>query len=423
MANRCSFCGERFTDKYLKDNNMSMIQSAVDDDVLICFKCSNLVYEFSKNKQNKIEENEEIEVNKEDLQNIKKPSTIKEHLDNWIIGQEKAKKDIATAVYNHSKMLINNKEIEIEKSNILLIGPTGTGKTSIVKALGKLLDIPYVITDSNSLTQNGYVGRDVEDILKDLLLSADGDLEKAQKGIIYLDEIDKIGRKGSSPSGSRDISGEGVQQALLKLIEGGTFEVKVGDKKKISFNDKTIKFDTSSVLFIAGGSFEGIEKTIRKRINKQSGNNRLGFCGNVVDYDDETLFNEILNQITPDDLRNFGMLPELLGRFPVLTTLEQLSEEAMVNILTEPKNALVKQYSRLLEMDNIELEITSDALKDIAKKALNKKTGARALRSVLEEILKDSMYIAPDMENLSKIIVTKEAVENPKNIKYINTDL
>lgn len=256
-------------------------------------------------------------------------------------------------------------------------------------------------------------------MLKDLLEAANGDLEKAQRGIVYIDEIDKISRKGANPQGQRDVSGEGVQQSLLKLIEGGIFEVKLGNKRKIMSDDKPIKFDTTNVLFIGGGSFEGIENTIQKRLNKKLGNTNVGFSGNLKNKDTEKAFNELIDEITPEDLKNFGILPELLGRFPVITSLKQLDENAMVNILTEPKNALYKQYQALFALDGVKLTIENSALREIAKKALDKKIGARALRSTMEETLKEVMYLTPDVEDLKQVTITKEAVLDSSCAKFL----
>lgn len=421
----CSFCGATYTEEFLdKSKDITIIQSQMNEDIAICDSCLKSGNELIKKLAEAIDEpsNDEIK-HKINLT----PSSIKKHLDQWIIGQDKAKKDIATAVYNHYKIINTNKKsisTEIDKSNVLLVGPTGVGKTAIIKALGKLLDIPYVIADANSLTQSGYVGRDVEDMLKDLLEASDGDLDKAQKGIIYMDEIDKLGRKGSSPTSSRDISGEGVQQALLKLVEGGVFDVSMSDKRKKSLlGDKAIKFDTSQVLFIAGGSFEGIEKVIQKRLNKKSGSTNIGFSGNLKNTDTDTTFNSLITQVNPEDLKNFGMLPELLGRFPILTSLEQLTEEAMMSILTEPKNALIKQYKELFAMENISLEVEDEAIIELAKKALEKKIGARALRATVEEALKDAMYIAPDIEGLKAVRITKDSVNDPRCTKFLIGEL
>lgn len=417
----CSFCGATYTEDFLDNSkDVTIIQSQMNESIAICDSCLKSGNELIKKLAETIEDsNEETIKNKINLT----PSSIKKHLDQWIIGQEKAKKDIATAVYNHYKIINTNKRnlsTEIDKSNVLMVGPTGVGKTAVIKALGKLLDIPYVIADANSLTQSGYVGRDVEDMLKDLLEAAEGNLEKAQKGIIYMDEIDKLGRKGSSPSSSRDISGEGVQQALLKLVEGGVFDVSMSDKRKrTSLVDKTIKFDTSQVLFIAGGSFEGIEKVIQKRLNKKSGSTQIGFSGNLNNTDTDAVFNNLITQVNPEDLKNFGMLPELLGRFPILTALEQLTKEAMMNILTEPQNALIKQYKELFAMEDISLVIEDQAIEELALKALEKKIGARALRATVEEALKDAMYIAPDIEGLKIVKITKQSVNDPRCVKFL----
>lgn len=419
---KCLFCGASYTEDYLTKNDLTIIVSPADNISKICSECISRCTDAVKDIRSMLDEKEFDNFNYKNTLLDVKPSSIKKDLSQWIIGQEKAKKDISTAIYNHYKLIASkdmNLDTEIEKSNILLCGPTGTGKTAIVKALGKKLDVPYVIVDANSFTQSGYVGRDVEDMLKDLLDAANGDLELAQKGIIYIDEIDKVSRKGASPTGSRDVSGEGVQQALLKLIEGGVFEVNTGDKRQRVIGSKSIKFDTSNVLFIGGGSFEGIENTIQKRVNKKLGATNVGFGGNLKNKDTQKAFNELIVQITPEDLKNFGMLPELLGRFPIVTALQQLDEEAMINILTQPKNALYKQYKALFKIDGIDFEMTEDALKEVAKRALEKKIGARALRATMEESLKDIMYIAPDIKLLTKILVTKEAIEDPRYTKFL----
>lgn len=421
----CNFCGNSYTEDYLIKNNITMITSPITKSIKICNTCvsraNSAIEDYVKGQEIEIEEvaHEKTEIKKH---NIDKPSQINNSLSQWIIGQEKAKKDISTGVYNHYKLIASKdiKEIktDIEKSNILLVGPTGTGKTAIVKALGKKLKVPYTIVDANSFTQAGYVGRDVEDMLKDLLDAANGDLELAQKGIIYIDEIDKISRKGASANTQRDVSGEGVQQALLKVVEGGVFEVSTSKRQRGVIGEKPIKFDTSNVLFIGGGSFEGIEKTIQKRKNKSLGNTNIGFSGNLKSTNSEEHFNELICSITPEDLKNYGMLPELLGRFPIVTALKQLDIDTMVNILTEPKNALYKQFKELFNMDGIDFEMTDDALNEIAKKALEKQIGARSLRATMEEVLKDIMYIAPDIENLKAIKITKEAVNDSSCAKF-----
>lgn len=424
-VHKCLFCGMSYTEEFLTKNEVTIIVSPADGISKICSVCISRCGDAIKDIQSMLNEKQAdtSELTKS-FSNVK-PSAIRQSLSQWIVGQEKAKRDISTGVYNHYKLIASKDmelDTEIEKSNILLCGPTGTGKTAIIKALGKKLDVPYVIVDANSFTQSGYVGRDVEDMLKDLLEAANGDLELAQKGIIYIDEIDKVSRKGASPTTSRDVSGEGVQQALLKLIEGGTFEITMGDKRKRIIGDKPIKFDTSNVLFVGGGSFEGIENTIQKRLNKKLGATNVGFGGNLKNKDTEKAYNELILQVTPEDLKNFGMLPELLGRFPIVTALQQLDEEAMMNILTQPKNALYKQYKALFAMDNTEFEMTEEALREVAKKALEKKIGARALRATMEEALKDIMYLAPDMANLKKILVTKEAVNDSSCTKFLIGD-
>ena len=408
---KCDFCGE---------NKETLIEGLTN--TCICTDCAESITMLVNNtnidalRKNKLESTEE-EVVDNLIANLKevKPSVIKSKLDEYVIGQDVAKEKLAVAIYNHCKSLHlkekygDDMPVEIEKSNVLLVGPTGSGKTYLLKTIAKILGLPIAITDATNLTQAGYVGEDPENILRRLIENADGDVELAQKGIVYIDEIDKIGRKGENVSISRDVSGEGVQQALLKIVEGTIAEVPPKGGRKHP-GEQCIKIDTSGILFIIGGSFEGIDKIIAKR---NQGEITMGFGAKPVDRSADD-FNKHIHDLKVDDLKKFGMLPEFLGRFPVIATLEELDEKALLAILTEPKNALTKQYKALQEVDNIELEFTEDGLKAIAQKAIKSKIGARGLRSIMDEVLLKHMFSLPDSNKRRKVLVTKETVESGK---------
>ena len=398
----CSFCGNEY-----KSDDKSVVlfkSSAEDSDIRICSDCIKKCSEIYNEKMSKMKQ-KEIQGKALDLT----PKEIFNKLNEWVLDQDPAMKKIAREYYNHLKRLKRydmdndcNNKLRIDKTNMIYMGPTGTGKTETIRAIASLMDLPYVIEDSSSFTSAGYVGRDCDEILKDLLDAADGDLEKAQKGIVFLDEFDKI-KKTTGGKGGKDVSGEAVQQALLRLVEGGTHKV-----KKDKMTGATMDFNTDNVLFIAGGAFVGLDKIIANRVNKNSGKSNVGF-GAVLAKEQEQQYNELIMQVKPEDLMEYGMIPEVLGRFPVLVPFKELSIETLIDILTEPKHAIVKQFKEMYKFESdIDLEFTEPALKLIAEKAKEKKIGARGLRSVLEEVLDDVGFEYPSIKGLTKIIINDD---------------
>lgn len=409
---KCSFCGK---------TQESVRKIVAGPGVYICNECVELCNEIIESEYYE-EENETYTL--AGLDKIPNPKEIKEILDQYVIGQDEAKKTLSVAVYNHYKRIANEEEIEskhesneddveIQKSNILLLGPTGCGKTLLASTLAKILNVPFAIADATTLTEAGYVGEDVENILLKLIQAADGDIEKAEKGIIYIDEIDKITRKSENPSITRDVSGEGVQQALLKIVEGTIASVPPQGGRKHP-QQELIQIDTSNILFICGGAFEGLENIIKDRMGKKS----MGFGAEIQSKKDIDRY-KVFEQILPQDLLKFGMIPEFIGRLPIIATLKELDKEALIKITTEPKNALVKQYKKLLQMDEVELIFEQGALEAIVDKAIERKTGARGLRSIIEDIMRDIMYDIPSNEKIEKCIITKETVLNNASPKII----